>query len=284
MTYDSAKRSATLALVAALAVFWMPGVAQAAGPRPWEIGLQPAASPLAHQEHSFFLLLMVIITLITLFVLALLLYCMFRFNAKSNPVPSKTSHNTLVEVLWTVVPIMILIVIAIPSFKLLYEADKTADADMTIKAIGNQWYWSYEYPDQGNFTFDAVMLEDDELQAGQPRLLATDNAIVLPVDTKIRVLVTGSDVIHSWAMPAFGVKIDAVPGRLNEVWIQIEEPGMYYGQCSELCGIRHGFMPIMIKAVAKPEFDDWVKRAREEFARVDAPAVAVADASGPTRR
>ena len=167
------------------------------------------------------------------------------------------------------VPVIILLIIAVPSFRLLYYTDRVEEADMTLKAIGHQWYWSYEYPDHGDFTFDAIMLEDDELEEGQPRLLATDEAVVLPVGAKIRLLTTADDVIHSWAIPAFGVKMDSVPGRVNETWFQINREGTYYGQCSELCGTLHGFMPIMIEAVSQEEFDAWVEYAREEFASTD---------------
>ena len=207
-------------------------------------------------------------TAITVFVLGLMVYVMVRFNAKANPVPSKTSHNTLIEVVWTVIPILILLVIAVPSFRLLYD-QATPEADMTIKATGYQWYWGYEYPDHGDIAFDALMLEDDELQPGQPRLLTTDNAVVVPVDTTVRVLVTAADVIHNWAMPAFGVKMDAYPGRLNETWFRANQTGIYYGQCSELCGIRHSFMPIMVKVVEKEEFTAWVEQAKVEFASYD---------------
>jgi len=211
-------------------------------------------------------ILLVVITAITAFVVALLGYAMVRFSAARNPTPSKTTHNTVLEVVWTVVPIMILVFIAIPSFKLLYFTDRIENADMTIKAIGHQWYWSYEYPDHGGFTFDSLMIGDDELQEGQPRLLATDNNIVVPVNTTVRVLVTADDVIHAWAVPALGVKIDAVPGRLNETWIEVEREGIYYGQCSELCGTNHGFMPIAVEAVSREDFDAWVEKAKEEFA------------------
>ncbi|MEP5700847.1 MAG: cytochrome c oxidase subunit II [Sneathiella sp.] len=250
---------------------------------PWQFGFQDAFSPVAHEMHDFHNILLIIITAISVFVAALLLYVMIRFNRKKNPVPSKTSHNTLIEVIWTVAPIVILLLIAIPSFKLLYFADRIEKADMTIKAIGYQWYWGYEYVDEDELAFEAVMLEEDELEEGQPRLLATDNTIVLPVDTNIRLLVTAEDVLHSWAMPAFGVKLDAVPGRLNETWMRIEKEGMYYGQCSELCGARHGFMPIMVKAVSKEEYAKWLVEAKEEFASVDAPALKVADASAVTQ-
>lgn len=237
---------------------------------PWQLGFQEAASPVMHEINDFHNMLLVIITVITAVVLGLLLYCIVRFNARANPTPSRTSHNTLLEVIWTAVPVLILVVIAIPSFKLLYYGDRTVEAEMTLKAIGNQWYWTYEYPDNGELSFDAIMVEDDELKEDEPRLLTTDNAIVLPVDTNIRLLTTATDVIHSWAMPAFGVKLDAVPGRTNETWFRIEQAGMYYGQCSELCGIRHGFMPIMVKAVSKDEFETWLEQAKEEFAADDA--------------
>ena len=259
------------ALAAVFAMFAAVAGAHAAQPAPWQMGMQDPASPVMREITDFHNMLLIIITAITVFVLALLLYVVARFNERRNPTPSKTSHNTLIEVVWTVVPIMILVFIAIPSFKLLYFTDRVEDAGLTIKAIGHQWYWTYEYPDQDDLTFDTVMLEDDELEEGQPRLLATDNDVVVPVGTTVRVLVTADDVIHSWAVPSLGVKIDAVPGRLNETWIRIEEEGLYYGQCSELCGTNHGFMPIAIRAVSKEAFAGWVEKAKEEFA-ADRPA------------
>jgi cytochrome c oxidase subunit 2 len=243
------------------------GEAIAAQPEPWQLGFQPAASPVMERLESLHDLLLWIITLISIFVLALLLYVCVRFRASANASPSRRTHHTLLEIAWTAVPVLILVVIAIPSFKLLYYMDRVTEPEMTIKAIGHQWYWSYEYPDDGDFTFDAYMVSDEDLQEGQPRLLATDNAVVLPVGTDIRVLITATDVLHSWAVPAFGVKTDGVPGRINETWLRIEEPGMYYGQCSELCGDYHGFMPIMVRAVSKDEFNAWTKQAQEEFAR-----------------
>lgn len=277
------------ALTAALAV---PGMALAAlisgaavaaeqppgQPAPWLLGLQPAASPVAVDMHNFHDLLMWIITLITLFVLALLIYVVWRFRASANPVPSKTSHNTLIEVLWTVVPILILIVIAVPSFKLLYFSDKTANAELTIKAIGKQWYWTYEYPDNGNFTFDASIVADADLKPGQLRLLETDNPVVVPVNTNVRVLVTAADVLHAWAMPAFSVKKDGVPGRINETWFRAEREGTYYGQCSELCGTNHGFMPIKVQVVSKEAYAKWAEEAKQKFASVDGPSPRLADA------
>lgn len=245
--------------------------ADAGQPVPWQLGQQRMVTPVGHDGAVFHdYLLLPIITVISIFVLGLLLYCIIRFNSKANPTPSRTTHNTLLEVLWTAVPIIILVVIAVPSFKLLYFGDRAVDAEMTIKATGYQWYWGYEYPDHGNFYFEAVMLEDDERTEDQPRLLATDTQVVVPVDTSIRVLVTAEDVLHAWAVPSLFVKMDAVPGRLNETWFRAEEEGIYYGQCSELCGQRHGFMPIMVKVVSKEAFAEWVKQAQEEYAAKDA--------------
>lgn len=253
------------------------GIAQAAQPEPWQMNFQPASSPLMERIATFHDLLLVIITLICIVVLALLVYVCFKFRADRNPTPSRRTHNTLLEVVWTAVPVLILVIIAIPSFRLLYYADVVPDTDMTIKAIGRQWYWSYEYPDHDNFTFDAFMLRDDELEPGMQRLLETDNRLVLPTGTNIKVQVTASDVLHSWAMPSLGVKIDAVPGRLNEIWIHIIEPGVYYGQCSEICGVMHGFMPITIEAVAPEQFMVWVEEAKTMFARVDDQGTQVAN-------
>ncbi|MEO1017689.1 MAG: cytochrome c oxidase subunit II [Pseudomonadota bacterium] len=232
--------------------------AQAAGPENWELNFQPAVTPVMERVHSFHDLLLVVIFLIVVFVLALLGYTCFRFREAKNPEPTTRSHNTLLEIAWTAVPVLILVIIAIPSFKLLYFMDVIPETEMTVKATGNQWYWTYEYPDHDNLTFDANLVADADLKPGQPRLLQTDNAVVLPVDTNIQVVVTSNDVLHSWAMPPMGVKIDAIPGFLNEIWINIQEPGTYYGQCSELCGIRHGFMPITIEAMAKSDFEKWV--------------------------
>ncbi|MCE9648183.1 MAG: cytochrome c oxidase subunit II [Parvibaculum sp.] len=190
---------------------------------------------------------------------------MVRFNRKAHPTPSKTSHNTLIEVLWTVLPVLILVVIAIPSFRLLYKELVIPPAELTIKATGNQWYWGYEYPDNGDISFDANMVPEDEL-AGRPRLLAADEPVVVPVDTTVRVIVTGADVIHSWAVPAFGVKVDAVPGRLNETWFKATKVGTYYGQCSELCGQGHAFMPIEVHVVSKEEFAAWVEKTKQASA------------------
>ncbi|MDF1720684.1 MAG: cytochrome c oxidase subunit II [Minwuia sp.] len=246
---------------------------------PWQLNLQEPASPLAQSVTDFHDILLVVITLITLFVLGLLIWVMVKFNEKSNPVPTKTSHNTLIEVVWTVVPVLILVIVAIPSFQLLYQSDDVADAEMTLKVTGYQWYWGYEYPDQGGIAFEAYMKADDELLPGEPRLLTTDTAVVIPVKTNIQVLVTSADVGHSWALPANGHKTDAWPGRTNHLPLYIDEPGMYYGQCSELCGRNHGFMPIMVKAVPKEEFDAWVATQQAAMG-ITPPKVDVAQISG----
>jgi cytochrome c oxidase subunit 2 len=214
-------------------------------------------------------LLLFITVAISVFILVLLAYVCMRYRASRSPVPSRRTHNSVLEIAWTAIPVLILVVIAIPSFKLLYFMDRAVNPEMTLKAIGHQWYWSYEYPDNGNFSFDAYMIADLDLQPDQPRLLAVDNRVVLPVETDVRVLTTATDVIHSWAVPALGVKMDAIPGRLNETWLRIEQPGIYYGQCSELCGDYHGFMPIEIEALSKEDFEAWTKKAQEQFARVD---------------
>lgn len=248
-------------LAAGLLLLSQPAAAQTGKPEPWQLGLQEAATPVMEQVQDFHNLLLIIITAITLFVLGLLLFVCFRFNEKANPTPSKTTHNTLIEIVWTAVPVIILVVIAIPSFKLLYYQDTVVDSEMTVKAIGRQWYWSYEYPDHGGFQFDSFMIPDDEIdpEAGQIRQLSVDSALVLPAETDVRIQITASDVLHSFAVPAFGVKTDAIPGQLNETWVRVEEPGTYYGQCSELCGVGHADMPIMVKAVPRDEFEDWIE-------------------------
>ena len=259
------------------------GLAFAIEPENWQMGFQEAATPTMAKIASFHDMLLWIITLITLFVLGLLIYVMWRFSEKRNPTPSRTTHNTTVEVLWTTIPIIILVIIAVPSFKLLYFADRIEDADLTIKAIGKQWYWSYEYPDNGNFTFDALLVPDEEIGEGQVRLLSTDNVVVLPVDTNIRFLITAGDVLHNFAVPSFGIKLDGVPGRINETWAYVEPEyagETFYGQCSELCGTGHAYMPIEIKMVTKEEYAEWVKRAQFEFSQVDDPENRVRVADG----
>jgi cytochrome c oxidase subunit 2 len=254
------------------------GAAWAAQPEPWQLGLQPAATPIMEMIHNFNDGLLIVITLITLLVLGLLLFCMVRFNARSNPVPSRTSHNTLVEVIWTVLPILVLVGIAVPSFALLFAEHDPAraipgfnpetDRQMTIKATGSQWYWSYEYVDSDGFSFDSLLLpEADRLKdpSAGPRLLAVDNELVVPTGTVVHMQVIGADVIHAFAVPAFGVKIDAIPGRLNTTWFRVDREGIYYGQCSELCGRDHAFMPIAVHAVSPEKFDAWIAAAKTDL-------------------
>jgi cytochrome c oxidase subunit II len=248
--------------VAALAVAAMLApTAHAEEPMPWQMTLMPAATPVREQiDFLHDVILLPIITVISVFVLGLLCYVIVRFDAKRHPKPTKTTHNTLLEVAWTTVPILILLVIFIPSMKLLYYVDHTQQADLTLKVSGHQWYWSYEYPDQGDLSFDSAMLSDDELaKYGETRLLGVDKPAIVPVGAKVRVLVTGTDVIHSWFLPSAGVQEYAVVGRTNESWLQIDRPGTYYGQCNQICGLNHPFMPIEIKAVSKADFDKWLK-------------------------
>jgi cytochrome c oxidase subunit II len=230
-------------------------------PAPWEYKLQEAATPVMENITWFHGLLLTIITIITLFVLALLVTVVIKFNARANPVPSRTTHNTLIEVAWTLIPVLILVMIAVPSFRLLFLELDVPKADLTIKATGKQWYWSYAYPDNGKFEFDSLLAQDK-----QPRLLGVDNEMVVPVNKVIRVQTTGADVIHSFAVPSFGIKIDAIPGRLNETWFKATKVGMYYGQCSELCGKDHAYMPIAVRVVNDQEFAAWVEDAKKKYA------------------
>ena len=233
----------------------------------WQLSFQEPATDLMSDIISFHsYILMPIITGISLLVLGLLLYIMFRFNSKRNVVASTTTHNTVIEILWTVIPVILLIIIAIPSFRLLYVSETIPKADLTIKAIGNQWYWTYEYPDYEDIAFDANMLLENELSDPKLRLLETDTQIVVPVNKVVKLQITSADVLHAWTIPAFGVKMDAVPGRLNETWFKANKEGIYYGQCSELCGAKHAFMPINVKVVSESEFDDWLDFAKEEYA------------------
>jgi cytochrome c oxidase subunit 2 len=239
----------------------VPALAGDGQPVPWQMGFQEAATPIMEQITSFHDFINIIIGAIALFVLGLLVYVMARFNAKSNPNPTRTSHNTALEIAWTIIPILILVAIAVPSFRLLFAQYDYPDPHLTITATGSQWYWTYEYPDHG-ITFTSVMVPDHELKPGQPRLLTVDNEVVVPVNKNVIVQVKATDVIHDWAVPSFGVKIDAVPGRLQKTWFRAKETGVYYGQCSELCGARHAFMPIAVRVVTEEEFDDWLKQTK----------------------
>lgn len=250
----------TLTTFAALAALALSGPAFAADGQPsdWQLGFQKAATPIMEQITNFHTYVTIIITVIALFVLGLMIYVMSRFNEKRNPLPSRTSHHTPLEIAWTVLPILILVAIAIPSFRLLFAQYDFPKADLTITATGSQWYWTYEYPDHG-ISFDSIMIKDADLKEGQPRLLSVNNEVVVPVGKNIIVQVKANDVIHDWAIPSFGIKIDAVPGRLQTTWFRAEREGWFYGQCSELCGRNHAFMPIAVRVVSKEEFDNWLK-------------------------
>jgi cytochrome c oxidase subunit 2 len=243
-------------------------LAETGQPKPWEIDLQPAATPVMSDIIWFHDALLWIIGAIVLFVLALLVIVMVRFNARANPVPSRTTHNTAIEVAWTVVPVIILVMIAVPSFRLLFLELDIPKADITVKATGKQWFWSYQYPDS-KFEFDSLMVQDKDLKPGQPRLLTVDNEMVVPVNKVVKVLTTGADVIHSFAVPSFGIKIDAVPGRINETWFKAEREGTYYGQCSELCGRDHAFMPIVVHVVSEKDYAAWIDQAKKKYASTD---------------
>ena len=257
-------------------------------PKPLQLGFGEPATPQMERILAFHDdLLMWVITAIVIFVTALLLWVVVRYNTKTNPKPSKTTHNVPIEVIWTVVPVIILLIIAIPSFKMLYYLDRTENPELTLKVTGHQWYWSFEYQDYlgesySDIAFDAYMLKDDELDPakGHRRLLSTDNPVVLPIDTNIQILVTASDVIHSFTIPAFGFKKDAVPGRINETWFRIDKPGTYYGQCSEICGKDHAFMPVEVKAVSKEEFEQWLIEAKDKFAAIDSRLLQIASIEG----
>jgi len=259
-------------------------------PKSWELNLQPAASVQMDQMHHFHDMLVYIIFAISLFVLALLIWVVFRYNERRNPVPSTTTHNTMIEIIWTIVPVIILICIAVPSYRVLFYQGRIPEAEMTLKVTGYQWYWGYEYPDQGGLAFSAYMIPEKDIDPskGQKRLLETDKVVVLPVDTVIRVQETASDVIHAWTVPSLGIKKDAVPGRLNETWFKADKIGTYYGQCSEICGMGHAFMPIKVEIVSKDDFAKWVAAEQKEegitppaAASAVTPAAAAPEAAKP---
>ena len=246
---------------------FLPGHALANQPKDWQLGFQNSASGTMNDIvwfHDYMLL--PVITAIMVFVLFLIVYACIRFRESRNKEASTTSHNTMIEVIWTLVPCLILIVLAVPSFKVLYSQDEIPKADVTIKAIGYQWYWGYEYPDE-NIVFDSYMIEEKDLKEGQPRLLSVDNEVYVPVNKVVKVMITANDVLHAWALPSFGVKRDAVPGRINETWFKADRTGTFYGQCSELCGIKHAFMPITVNVVTEEEYNQWLEKAKVEFAK-----------------
>ena len=262
-------KSPTMKTILQTIIFYMTSTSllYSSEPKNWQLGFQESVTSIMNDVvfmHDY--ILMPIITAISVFVLFLLFYVCIKFRESKNPNPSKTTHNTFIEIVWTLIPCLILIVIAIPSFKLLYKQDIIPKADVTVKAIGYQWYWGYEYPDQ-NIYFESLMVEDKDLKPGQPRLLATDTEVVVPVNKIVKVLITSNDVLHAWAIPAFGVKRDAVPGRINETWFKADKEGVYYGQCSELCGIKHAFMPITVRVVSEEKYLEWIELAKKKYAK-----------------
>lgn len=266
------KETLWLVLAALAAVFTLfAGPTLASGIEPYQLGFQEAVTPVAERIHSFHNMMLWIISGITVFVMLLLLYVMIRFNARANPNPSSVTHNVPLEIVWTVVPVLILIIVAVPSLKLLYFTDRVENPELVLKVTGNQWNWGFEYPDYEGLSFTSYMVSDKDIDTakGQNRLLSVDNPVVLPVDTTIQFIVTASDVLHSFAMPNFGIKVDAVPGRLNETWARVTKTGTYYGQCSELCGKDHAFMPVEIRIVEKEDFAAWAEAAKAEFINYD---------------
>lgn len=257
-------------LAAAFTLFAAPAFASS-GIAPYQLGFQESVSPVADRIHEFHNMLLWIISGITLFVLVLLVVVMARFNERANPRPSTTTHNVPLEVVWTVVPVLILIIVAVPSLKLLYFTDRVENAELVVKVTGNQWNWDFEYPDHGELSYKSIMIaeKDIDISKGQHRLLSADYPMVIPVDTTVQFIITASDVLHSFAVPAFGIKVDAVPGRLNETWAKVTRTGTYYGQCSELCGKDHAFMPIEIRVVPKEDFTAWIEAAQTKLITYD---------------
>jgi len=271
------KRSAALAImVCAVLAGGGAALAGLGQPSPWQFGMQQSATPVMDNIIWFHDFLLYIITAIVGFVLVLLLVVMVRFNARSHPTPSRTTHNTLLEVAWTTIPIVILLVIAVPSFKLLFFELIPPPAELTVKATGKQWYWTYGYPDNGGFEFDSNLVKDEELKQDQPRLLTADTEMVVPVNKNVHVLTTGADVIHSFAVPSFGIKIDSIPGRINETWFKATREGVYHGQCSELCGRNHAFMPIVVRVLSEQAFAAWVEEAKKKYAAKEAAPINLA--------
>jgi cytochrome c oxidase subunit 2 len=262
------------------------GTAMLGAPVPWGLGLQPSGGPIKDAISDFNALVFWIIVAITIFVAILLAYCMWKFRAEVSPNPSKTSHNTMLEIAWTVIPVLILVVIAIPSFRLIYYQDRARDAEMTINVQGRQWYWHYQYPDHGNFAYDSYPIQEGDLRQGQLRNLDVDNPLVIPVGANIRILTSGHDVIHSFFVPSLGVQKYTIPGRTLETWIRADRPGIFYGQCNQICGVNHWFMPIVVRAVPAAEFQAWTQEARTRFARTgdgQAPVLAAPAAEPSTQ-
>lgn len=253
-------------VVFALLCFFVNTYCFASEPTPWQVLFQPPASPIMEELEWFHNFLMVICTAIVFFVLALIIYVSIRFNAKANPVPATFTHNILIEIIWTIIPVIVLVIIAVPSFRILKFVEKSPPADLIIKVVGYQWYWHYIYPDNG-LEFDSYIIPEANLKPGQRRLLEVDNRLVIPANVTVKFLVTGGDVMHSFALPSLGIKTDAIPGRVNESWTRVAKKGVYYGQCSELCGVNHGFMPIALEVVSKEEYDSWLVATKAKFAK-----------------
>ncbi len=282
MTIQTVRKLAARIFVG-LATMLLGGGAFADQPHPWQLGMQDPATPITERIQHFHNELLIIIFVISLFVFGLLLWIMIKFNARAHPVPTRTTHNTFIEFLWTVGPVLILVMIAIPSFKLMYYMDRVPDSKMTIKITGHQWYWEYAYPDNGNFSFNSNVIADKDLKPGDKRLLDVDNPLVIPVGTTIRLQVAGTDVIHSWFMPSFGVQEYAVVGRLNEAWVSVNNVGTYYGECNQICGVNHAMMPIKVVVMKQADFDKWVAQAKTAFAAPGEDTTKVATATAPVQ-
>jgi cytochrome c oxidase subunit 2 len=278
--------------VLAIAVLGVAGSVQAQPivgvPHDWQMNFPPSYTPLMDKVEQLNDLLLVIISLISVFVAALLVYAMWRFHASRSPVATTTTHNTVIEIAWTVIPILILVIIAIPSFRLLYYGDKITDAAFTVKVVGHQWYWTYEYPDQGNFSVESrILAEADRIKQkpNMPRMMAVDEEMVIPKGTNIRIIGTAADSMHGWTVPGFGIKKTVIPGRLNEGWINVRDEGYYFGQCSQICGNNHSYMPIAVRVISKPEFDKWVEQKKKAAGLAPGvPATDVASATAPANR
>ena len=242
------------------------GPASAQVPHNWQLGFQPAHSPVQQGIEGLHAMVIWLMAAVTIFVAALLIYCVWRFRASVNPKASRISHHTTLEVAWTVLPVLILVIIAIPSFRMIYFEDRTDAADMTIKVVGHQWYWEYNYPDQGGVKFDSYMVPADDLKPGQLRNLEVDNRVVVPAGKNIRILTTSADVIHSFFIPSLGVQRYAIPGRTIETWVKVDQPGVYYGQCNQICGTNHSAMPISVEAMTEQGFASWIEAAKTKFA------------------
>ena len=259
------------------------GPASAQAPHNWQLGFQPAHSPVQQGIEGLHAMVIWLMAAVTIFVAALLIYCVWRFRASVNPKASRISHHTTLEVAWTVLPVLILVIIAIPSFRMIYFEDRTDAADMTIKVVGHQWYWEYNYPDQGGVKFDSYMVPADDLKPGQLRNLEVDNRVVVPAGKNIRILTTSADVIHSFFIPSLGVQRYAIPGRTIETWVKVDQPGVYYGQCNQICGTNHSAMPISVEAMTEQGFASWIEAAKTKFAANGGPAPGGASAEGERR-